>query len=66
LLQLATRVTRIEDGPANVEAVRRSLYHCHVPALADAGLVDFSPERRSVALADDAPDDSLARLASLQ
>jgi hypothetical protein len=31
-----------------------SLYHAHVPKLAEAGLVDYDQERDAVALADDA------------
>ena len=38
-----------EDAPGDVlEREQLSLYHCHVPALADAGLVDFDTTRHLV------------------
>lgn len=53
--ELATdeRDEPFEDVP--VEAVTRiyaSLYHHHVPKLAEAGLVEYDPDDRTVALAD--------------
>lgn len=43
----------IKDIPAaEVESIRRSLYHVHVPKMADAGVVKFSKERNAVALAE--------------
>lgn len=45
----------VEVGDAAYESVRASLYHRHVPKLADAGLVAFDREDGTVELADDLP-----------
>lgn len=36
----------------NIKRIYVALYHCHVPKLEDAGLVEFDMTRRTVALAD--------------
>lgn len=44
----------ITDIPAEeVRSIYVSLYHLHVPKMADAGLVEYSQERDAVALAED-------------
>ena len=42
------------DGPA--ERVEITLYHRHVPKLAEAGLVAFDADRRTLTLAGPAPE----------
>jgi hypothetical protein len=57
LADLARRVAVLEcEGATDVESeladarrIYRSLYHVHVPMLADAGIVSFDPDRRTVA-----------------
>jgi hypothetical protein len=56
---LATEVARAEasSGSAETDAeavriVRLSLYHAHVPQLADSGIVRYDRERRTVSLAE--------------
>lgn len=39
-----------------IESAQIALYHVHVPKLADAGVVEFEPEHRTVALADGGSD----------
>lgn len=47
--------TDIVDIPAEeVKYVYTSLYHTHIPKLADAGVVEYSQERDTVALAENA------------
>lgn len=36
------------DDPANVDRVRLTLHHCHLPRLAAAGIVYYDAERRRV------------------
>ncbi|WP_232702435.1 DUF7344 domain-containing protein [Halobacterium wangiae] len=44
---------RITEVPADaVAAIHADLYHTHVPKMADAGVVDYNPERELVALAE--------------
>lgn len=54
--ELASRVRGDEssDVPAaDVKAVHLSLYHVHVPKMAETGLVEFDRERNAVRLAED-------------
>lgn len=45
--------TPVDDVPAEaVERIYLSLYHSHVPKLADANVVEYDPERDTVALAE--------------
>lgn len=43
-----------EVSEETVERVYASLYHVHVPKLADVGVVDYDRDRATVALTDDA------------
>lgn len=60
------RATRTESGETvgkdQVARVRLSLYHHHVPKLAEAGLVEFDESERRVAIAGSAPLEELAVL----
>lgn len=42
----------VEPGAGNtdVDRLKIELYHRHLPKLADSGLVDFDPDRRTVSL----------------
>lgn len=58
LSELAIDLANAETGPAGpgaeddpVRSRKVELYHRHVPKLADAGLVEFDAERRTVTLA---------------
>lgn len=43
--------TEVANGPdVGLETVHTSLYHVHVPKLADAGIVDYDPDRDVVTL----------------
>ena len=61
--ELAERVVRWEralpDAPSTDTAdVYLQLYHCHVPKLVDAGLLEYdSPEKKVVSLAKSPPDE---------
>lgn len=53
--ELAAReqpTTTAEPDWDNIKRIYIALYHCHVPKLEDAGLVEFNMARRTVALAD--------------
>lgn len=59
LADLATEIAaREEDEPAytvdqdRTKRVLVSLYHCHIPKLSDAGVVDYDATRRTVELSD--------------
>lgn len=67
LADLATEVARREtdaeasDGvDGNADRVRVSLYHCHVPILTAADLVDYDDEAKRVALAENALTEAVA------
>lgn len=57
LADLATQLARAESGDADVAERRQQLslhlYHADLPKLADAGLVAFDRDERTVALTDD-------------
>lgn len=62
LSELAEAVaTREHDCPAtdvhesSIDRIRITLYHSHVPKLADAGVIEYAPADRTVSLAVD-PD----------
>lgn len=64
---LALEIARREhdDGVSDesyetAEQLRISLYHCHLPKLADAGLVDYDTDRQLVTLSDEPTADDLA------
>lgn len=73
LADLADELATIEhDAPLaeiadeDVTAIRASLYHLHVPKLADVGLVEYDPDSEQVAWAENADEiTSLANLPSV-
>lgn len=53
--ELALR-TEDEASDDRTERLRVSLYHRHLPKLADTGLVEFDVDRKTVALAGSVPE----------
>lgn len=71
LPELATRVARREGGEGEitdiaVQKVRMDLYHCHLPKIADAGFVEYSPDSDTVTLSHDFGDEVPAQLTALE
>lgn len=52
----------LADGPADPAAIEADLHHTHLPAMADAGLVDYDPDAKTVEYV--APD-SVSQLLSI-
>lgn len=50
---LERETNRDDVAPAFVERVYVSLYHCHVPKLAEAGVVEYRADRNVVVLANE-------------
>ncbi len=70
LADLAADVAvRENEGPvteiprAEIQTIRLSLYHHHLPKLAEAGAVEYDPERDRIQVADSA--DSFERVRSV-
>ena len=57
----------VSDIPAeDVDRIRLSLYHSHVPKLADVGLVEYTPERELVSLSTESEQvETLVELATV-
>lgn len=61
LADLATEIARTEQEPggplteAQVDQIRITLYHLHIPKLADTGIVTYDPDERRVAMHDSEP-----------
>lgn len=51
-----------EVDTEQAEAVHIALHHCHVPKLADAGLVEYDNTEKRVAIAESAPLDAMKAL----
>lgn len=61
LLDLATEIVRLEQESDNsrmeaqVKEIRVSLYHQHIPKLADLGAVAYDPDEKRVAIDESSP-----------
>lgn len=63
LTALAEELALRSDGDAGedeTEGLRVSLYHRHLPKLADTGLVEFDADRKRVALVGTVPENVVA------
>lgn len=68
LMELATAVAEREDDESAetgdeelVKDIYTSLYHIHVPKLADAGFVRYNKDQQQVSLSEAAPTDLVER-----
>lgn len=66
LVDAPSGVPELDVDRSGVDELKIELYHCHLPKLADSGLVDFDVDRRTVDLAAeyDGADDTSELLAA--